>query len=92
MIIAEITDRGELAEAETMIHEALPVWKSSRYQYFLGACLGLLGRVSTRSGRLDDALACLGEARTLLEHVGVEDEVADIGRPRSSGRELDIVL
>jgi len=79
MNIAEIlTDRGELAEAETMIHQALPVWKSSRYQYFLGACLGLLGRVSTRSGRLDDALARFAEARDLLHHVGAEDEVADI--------------
>jgi class 3 adenylate cyclase/tetratricopeptide (TPR) repeat protein len=74
--VAEIlTDRGEWAEAEAMLLETLPFWKASQYHYYLAACLSLLGRVSLRRGRLDEALARLEESKTQFLHVGAEQEV-----------------
>ncbi len=79
MNIAEIlTDRGEHAEAEAMLQKTLPVWKSSEYRYFQGACHWMLGRVSLRAGRIDEALARFDEARRILTEVGAEDEVQDV--------------
>ena len=60
MNVAEIlADRGELTEAEALLLETLRFWRASKYRYFLGYCLWLLGRVALRSGRLDGALAPL---------------------------------
>jgi class 3 adenylate cyclase/predicted ATPase len=74
--IAEIlTDRGEWADAETMLLETLPLWRTSQYHYYLAACLSLLGRVSLRRGRFDEALARLEEAKSNFLHVGAEQEV-----------------
>src|SRR5438105_8498483 len=57
--IAEIlTDRGEWAEAEAILLETLPLWKASQYRLYLGACLLVLGRVSLRLGRLQEAHSC----------------------------------
>jgi tetratricopeptide (TPR) repeat protein len=79
MNIAEIlTDRGEHAEAEATLQDTLPVWKSSEYRYFLGACHWLLGRVSLRANRIDEALARFAQARALLTEVGAEHEVTDL--------------
>ena len=65
--VAEIlTDRGEWAEAESVLLETLPFWRSSQFQYCLAACLSLLGRVALRQGRLADAQARLDEARAIL--------------------------
>jgi len=77
--IAEILiDRGELAEAEELLLETLPLWKASRHRYFLGACLSFLGRVSLRAGRLDEALKRLEEARANFVHVRAESEVPPV--------------
>ena len=77
--VAEIlADRGDVAEAEALLVETLPLWKASEYRYFLGGCLWLLGRVSLRAGRLDDALSRLEEARSHFLHVGAEQEVLDV--------------
>ena len=79
MNIAEIlTDRGEHAEAEATLQRTLPAWKSSEYRYFLGACHWMLGRVSLRANRLDEALARFELARSILVEVGSEHEVQDI--------------
>jgi tetratricopeptide (TPR) repeat protein len=79
MNIAEIlTDRGEHVEAEATLQKTLPVWKSSEYRYFQGACHWMLGRVSLRAARIDEALARFGEARKILTEVGAEDEVQDV--------------
>ena len=79
MNIAEIlSDRGELAEAETTLQQTLPVWKSSEYRYFHGACIWMLGRVSLRANKLDEALARFAEAKALLTEVGAEHEIMDI--------------
>ena len=77
--VAEIlTDRGEWAEAEALLLETLPVWKAAQYRYYLAACLSLLGRVSLRLDRFDEALARLDEARANFLHVGAEEEVPAI--------------
>ena len=95
--IAEILiDRGELAEAEELLLETLPLWKASRHRYFLGACLSLLGRVSLRAGRLDEAIKRLEEARANFVHVGAEYEVppvdARIAECRVCMGEIDAAL
>ncbi len=77
--IAEILiDRGELAEAEELLLETLPLWKASRHRFFLGACLSFLGRASLRAGRLDEALKRLEEARANFVQVGAESEVPPV--------------
>jgi len=74
--IAEIlTDRGEWVDAETTLLETLPLWRTSQYHYYLAACLSLLGRVSLRRSRFDEALARLEEAKSNFLHVGAEQEV-----------------
>ncbi len=77
--IAEVlSDRGELAEAELTFQKTLPVWKASEYHYFLGYCIWMLGRVSLRGNKVDEAIARFAEARKLLTDVGAEHEVLDI--------------
>ncbi len=77
--IAEIlSDRGELAEAESTLQKTVPVWKASEYHYFLGYCMSMLGRVSLRANKVDAALTRFAEARALLTDVGAEHEVLDI--------------
>ncbi|MBK6396612.1 MAG: tetratricopeptide repeat protein [Betaproteobacteria bacterium] len=79
MNIAEIlTDRGEHTEAESTLQKTLPVWKSSEYRYFQGACHWMLGRVSLRANRLDEALSRFAEAKKMLAEVGAEAEVQDV--------------
>jgi predicted ATPase/class 3 adenylate cyclase len=74
--IAEILiDRGQIDEAEAILRDVLPLWRASRYRYFLGACHLLLGRAALRAGRLDEAAQRLEEARTHFAHVGAEQEV-----------------
>jgi tetratricopeptide (TPR) repeat protein len=77
--IAEIlTDRGEWKEAEALLLETLPFWKSSRYHYYLAACLLLLGRVSLRTGRFDEALTRFDQAKAYFREVGAEQEVPTV--------------
>ena len=74
--VAEILiDRGEWAEAEALLLETLPFWKASQFHFFLAACLSLLGRVSLRLGRFDEALRRLEEAKAKFMQVGAEEEV-----------------
>jgi len=79
MNLAEIlSDRGDLVEAQALLLETLPLWRASRYRYLLGGCLWLLGRVSLRAGRIDEALARLQEARALFVGVKREEEILDV--------------
>ncbi|MFO1303254.1 MAG: adenylate/guanylate cyclase domain-containing protein [Burkholderiales bacterium] len=77
MNVAEIlADRGEVTEADALLKEALPLWRSSKYRFFHGACLSLLGRVAMRDGRLDEASMRLQEAKSNFAHVGASQEAA----------------
>jgi predicted negative regulator of RcsB-dependent stress response len=79
MNVAEImTDRGELADAERALQETLSALKASEYRYFLAACHWLLGRVSLRAARFDEALARLEQAKADFIHVGAEQELLDV--------------
>lgn len=79
MNMAEIlSDRGELSEAEATLTQTLPVWKSAEYRYLHGYCMSMLGRVSLRANKLDEALARFEEAKALLAEVGANYELADI--------------
>ncbi|HEX8009866.1 MAG TPA: adenylate/guanylate cyclase domain-containing protein [Casimicrobiaceae bacterium] len=74
--MAEIlTERGEWAEAEALLLQTLPVWKAAQYHYFLAHCLLLLGRASLCTGRLDEGLARLQEAKANFLRVGADKEV-----------------
>jgi len=70
-----LIDRGEYADAERILLDTLPLWQASQHRYFLAACLSLLGRVSLRLGRYDEALARLQDSKTHFLHVGAEEEV-----------------
>ena len=77
--IAELlTNRGDLAEAEMLLKESLPIWRALNYRYFLGACLTLLGRVALRARRLDAALSLLEEAKTHFLHTGSQPDALDV--------------
>jgi tetratricopeptide (TPR) repeat protein len=77
--IAEIlTDRGEWAEAEAVLLETLPLWKAAQHRFFLAATLSLLGRISLRLGRVDEALKRLQESRENFQQVSAEGEVPSI--------------
>jgi ATP/maltotriose-dependent transcriptional regulator MalT len=54
------------------------MWKASQYHYYLAACLSLLGRISLRRGRLEEALQRLEEAKSNFMHVGAQQEVPPI--------------
>ncbi len=75
MNIAEIlADRGAWAEAEAMLRETLPFWRASRYQYFLALCQSYLGRVLVRSGRAEEGLRQLNEAKKNFLEAGADQE------------------
>jgi class 3 adenylate cyclase/tetratricopeptide (TPR) repeat protein len=77
--IAEIlSDRGEFDEAETTFQQTVSVWKSSEYHYFLGYTMWMMGRLSLRAGKIDEALSRLAEARTLLKEAGADHDVLDV--------------
>lgn len=75
MNVAEIMiDRGEIAEAEATLKDTLPLWRSSRYRYFQGACQSLLGRAALRAGRAGEARKWLADAKANFAHVGAEQD------------------
>ncbi len=77
--IAEIlTDRGELAEAQALLVESLPIWRALGYRYFLGACTFLLGRVALRAGLFDEAFGRFDAARNEFHEAGSEPDVLTV--------------
>ena len=73
-----LVNRGEWAEAETLLVDILPLWKSSQFRFFLAACLSMLGRVALRLGRLDDAMNRLEEAKSHFAAIDAGGEVPPI--------------
>ena len=66
MNVAEIlSDRGELAEAQELLLDTLPVWRASRYRYLAGwVPLAAGSRVVARRAHRRGARAAGGGART----------------------------
>ena len=72
-----LSDRGYYEDAESVLRASARVWKAIGHREFLGLCLNLLGRNCARTGRFDEALALLAEARGELDFVGAAAEVLD---------------
>ena len=71
-----LCERGLLDEAESLLRDSLRLWRASGNRFMLGACVELMARVTMRSGRFDEALHFLGEAREAYVAVGArEDEL-----------------
>ncbi len=74
--IAEIhCERGQFEEAEAILRRSLRLWRVAEYRYFLGGCLELLGRVTSRTGRFEEALGLFADARAAFTHVGALEDV-----------------
>ena len=69
-----LTERGQFDRAESVLRESLTFWKASEYRFFLGGCLRFLGVVLARTGRFEDALAALEDARAAFVHVGAHTD------------------
>jgi tetratricopeptide (TPR) repeat protein len=76
--------------------ETLPLWKASQYRYYFGHCLVQLGRVLLLTGRFNEALSRLEEAKANFVHVGSEQDVpavdAWIGECRVAMGNPDVAL
>jgi class 3 adenylate cyclase/tetratricopeptide (TPR) repeat protein len=68
-------ERGYYEEAEKLLRESLRVWRASGYRFMLGSCLEFLARVASRTGRVEEAIAMLLEARSSFEEVGAREDV-----------------
>ena len=94
-----VSDRGYYEEAENVLRASVRVWKAIGHREFLGLCLNLLGRNCARTGRFDEALELLTEARGELDFAGAAAEVLDTDAKiaecyalqGSSARALDVV-
>ncbi len=73
-----LSDHGCYREdAESVLRASARGWKAIGHREFLGLCLNLLGRNCGRTGRFDEALALLSEARGELDFAGAAAEVLD---------------
>ncbi len=69
--IAEIEcERGRFGEAEELLRDSLRLWRASENRYMLGNCLEFLARVTSRTGRTQEALELLTEAQAALHSGG----------------------
>ena len=77
MNVAEIlSTAASSTEAEALLLETLPFWRASKYRYFLGGCLWLLGRVALRAGRVRTTRCRrFDDAKANFVHVGAEQDV-----------------
>ncbi len=72
-----LVDRGELAEAEERIRHALRVWQAAESPFGVAIATRLLGRAASRSGRYDEGLELLHEARAQFKELGATGEVVE---------------
>ena len=73
--IAEIEcERGRYREAEDLLRDSLRVWRASENRFMLANCLEFLARVTSRTGRIPEALELLAEARTAFAAVGARED------------------
>jgi class 3 adenylate cyclase len=72
-----LSDRGFYAEAESALRSSARVWRALGHREFLGLCLNLLGRNCARTGRFDEGLELLAEAREEQDFIGAAASVLD---------------
>jgi class 3 adenylate cyclase/tetratricopeptide (TPR) repeat protein len=72
------TERGEWSEAERQLVELLSFFKATEYHYMMGACHALLARVALRTGRIDEALSRLDEAKGQYRLAGADAELPSL--------------
>jgi class 3 adenylate cyclase/tetratricopeptide (TPR) repeat protein len=72
-----LSDRGFYAEAESVLRSSMRVWRGLGHREFLGLCLNLLGRNCARTGRFDEGLELLADARVELDLIGAAHSVLD---------------
>jgi tetratricopeptide (TPR) repeat protein len=77
MIGQMLVDQGRLDEAETVLTGCVRIFRASRDRYLLGCALIPFGRARTHSGRCDQGLEALEEAKSSLEEVGAQAEVIE---------------
>ena len=70
-------NEGRIDEAESLLREALRVWRASGDRYSYAGTLSQLGRVVSRAGRYEEALELLAEARDGLEAIGAQADVLE---------------
>jgi tetratricopeptide (TPR) repeat protein len=73
--VAEIlSDRGQLDDADRMGREALRIWRGVGFKAAIAYGLNIVGRVTCRSGRYEEALELLEQARDINHDIGDEPE------------------
>jgi tetratricopeptide (TPR) repeat protein len=73
--VAEIlSDRGQLEEADQMGKEALRILRGVGLKSAIAFALNILGRVACRSGRYEEAIELLEQARAVNHEIGDEPE------------------
>jgi class 3 adenylate cyclase/tetratricopeptide (TPR) repeat protein len=71
-------DRGLLAEAETVLRNALRVWKAADDPAECAFVQSQLGRVASRDGRYDEAAELLAKARDGFAAIGARYDALDV--------------
>jgi len=76
--VAEVlSDQGRWLEAETMFREALRVWRAAEVDVGVAYVVGNLGRVAARTGRPDEAIELLDQARKMFDEAGYASQVLE---------------
>jgi class 3 adenylate cyclase/tetratricopeptide (TPR) repeat protein len=78
--VAEIlVDQGRLEEAATLARDVLRVWRAGGSPHAEGVAHAkrLLGRIASRSSRVEEGLTLLAEARDDFRELGSQTEVAE---------------
>jgi tetratricopeptide (TPR) repeat protein len=72
-----LSDQGRLAEAKTLLAEALRVWRAAGYRVGIALATSNLGRVAARAARFDEAHRLLDEALAAFEEMGADSFVGE---------------
>jgi tetratricopeptide (TPR) repeat protein len=73
-----LCDRGSLAEAETVLRNALRVWRAAEDPAECAFVLSQLGRVASRDGRYEEAALLLAEAGQGFVDIGARYDALDV--------------
>ena len=72
-----LSDQGHLVEAETLLREAMRIWRAAAAPSFIAFGRSQLGRLAARSGRFDEAAELLRSAREDYVRDGEQSEVLE---------------